>query len=248
MRDSKLTISGYLLIALVMVLSLAFSSAVEALQIKVTDSATSYSKTIDDVDGDTFNNGVINWQGPVGYFNLAMTLGWSKPEIGNTDIPKLELNCNANSYSHTISGIPYTGSTLTIEMSDTGFILAANGLNGFTTSLGGSNRNNTVTLSTWFDNNNGIFVQGSPISSLEFTGGGASYSADKIASTYPGNSPFSVTMVATIMQSGGTSSTKATTQLTGRIIPNPEPGTILLLGLGLLGLGIISRRKAEIEG
>ena len=228
MRDLTLTARGYLLIALVLVVSLAFSSSAQALSIKIWDHIHP-ALVIDDngLEDDSALSGGIAYSGSLGIFNFIVAGGVSKPEIGSKTLPNMDLSLQVKSTA--------TGS-LQIELSDPNFGPLATGY-GLHNQIGGTTWG-SLTFKTYFDISNTLFAHTTEIASLgPFTG---PFSGDKASSVVPGPNeyPYSLTLTADIITPAN-----KTTSFDAEVYPTPEPGTILLLGLGLLGLGVFGRKK-----
>jgi len=236
-RNSNLKISGYLLIALVMVVSLAFSQSAEALQIRISDGINA-DLNFNDTDGDKLlATGIVS----IGNYKLVSGLGKATPWIGTPTQPAIDLSGDAISYG--------SGGILKIQLTETG-LTSISTIGGFLSSIGGTT-DGSVNYDTYFDITNAAFGTGTLISHLGPlpTAGGPGFSGNGNSNTFPTGSPFSLTLAVTINHSASGLVGKETS-FNGSLktTPTPEPGTILLLGLGLLGLGIISKRKMEIEG
>jgi hypothetical protein len=96
----------------------------------------------------------------------------------------------------------------------------------------------TVTESTYYDPNNGVFTKVDPLSTVTFNSNGGAQATNLVASTIPLSTSWSETVEYTITSTGAGSFSD-----TADIAPTPEPTSLALLGSGLLGLAGVARRR-----
>jgi hypothetical protein len=168
--------------------------------------------------------GVVNFNGPLGAgpWIVNVSTAVSKPLLGPR--PTIDLN------SVNLSG--GTG-TVVIMMTDTDFSFGA-GPVSFTSAIGGTT-DGTVSYSTWFDSFNAEFGLTTPLA----VGGpfGPVAFSDTFNNAAVLGGLFSMTQAVQITHSSGFHISSFNAKLS-----IPEPGTLMLLGLGLLSLGFTSRR------
>jgi hypothetical protein len=170
--------------------------------------------------------GAVTFGGSVGNFIVNVSTGITYPVLGASTLPYLDLaSVNVSSPA---------GGTLTIRFTQTDFSNPSGNPFLIGSAIGGVT-DGTVLYRSYFDASNTAFGTASLLGNLgPFSGAFAGSSSDTV--TAPGL--YSLTQVVTITHAGGTpqsSSFNATLRV-------PEPGTAMLLGASLLGIGISTLR------
>lgn len=209
------------------------SEADAALMLRLTSGADSVTVTdggVGDLDG--VANGLISFNsalgGSVGNFNVNVTTGISKPIIGSPQFPQLDLN------SVNVSGSG--AGSISIEVTDTNFTVSGNAL--FASDVGGTTQG-SVSVSTFVDDSNTAFGQATSLADLGPFSGPGTQAFSGSSANYATLAPFSsATIVALITHTEPGQITSFDAAITV-----DAPGTLALLGIGLVGLGLASRRR-----
>ncbi len=186
--------------------------------------------TISDNDPGDCNDlsGAVSWGGRVGDLFLNISTGQTKPVLGSQDYPIMDLLSVNISLG--------TGS-LTLLWTETDFTLSDE-IKGFLSEIHGFTTGN-VTFETYLDTSNEAFGTGVLLNDFESLGSGFIYGSE-IAFVDP-DSPFSLTIVATINHSNWLDLTCFDAHVSPT--PVPEPATVLLLGIGILAICLCGKKK-----
>ena len=176
--------------------------------------------------------GAIGFAGSVGNFVLNFTIGTSKPVIGSV----LEGEINLTS----VNASNFAGDVLTMMVTDTGFENPGGGtaLKPFITSVNSVHIAGSLSVETYFGSNNQEFELGTQVADIGPLGPGSGAGGETTWADV--GSPFSMTMVVTVDHTNIAGLTSFDANFAD---PIPEPRTLALFGIGLLGLGFLSRRS-----
>jgi PEP-CTERM motif len=205
----------------------AVSTANAALMLRLDDPTTAgIEVTVTDQGAGDMNPtaGVIVFMsmGPLGGFSINVSSGINNTTLGSALIPSLDLN--------SINLTMGTGS-LDVYLTDTGFTALGPAM----ISIGGVSAGN-VTYAAWADESNIAFATGNPLGILGPFSGAFSGTTGMVGLA-ASSTPYSLTQRVSIVHSAaGVTSFNATLVV-------PEPGTLVLLGLALVGVAVFARRR-----
>ncbi len=150
------TISKTILaLAAAAMISAGSAYAVPIASLTISDGTTTIVVTDGGASDSNPLSGVITWIGAIGVWNINVDTGFTKPAIGSTTNPNMDLSFAANS---TALGM------LTLTFADSGFTFSGTAMDA----LGGTQGNGSVTDSVQV-NGNSVLSLG-PLTSNPFTG------------------------------------------------------------------------------
>lgn len=221
MKKNVNVLSGAVLASLLCVAPMADA----ALSIQLQSGASQV--TVADGDDGTVN-GIASYIGAVGGWTINNTTGYGVVALGNPWADVLDLfSFNATSSA--------PADDLTVMLTETDLARLDT---SYATHVGGTT-DGVVRFESYLDSGNGAFALTDLMADTGLLSGG-SYSVDEGGSV-SSPTPYSWTIVATISHSGtGLQSTSFDYN-----VKIPEPGTMALFGLGMLGLGFAARHGSK---
>lgn len=212
--------------AMMMLATSAMAVPLTALELTATGAASPvliYDNGTGDVSSAA---GIVAWSGNLGDFLFNIAAGSTAPAIGSAADPQMHLTGFANAGA--------TAGTFTVKFSSTDFGPMGASLNGFISSMNGAG--GVQSLDVYFDAGNALFATTTQIANIN------TINTFDVYNGVPASNPFSLTMIATMNVNPF-----AAASFDNTVAPVPEPGTMMLLGIGMLGMAVYGKRRMNKE-
>ena len=220
--------------SLVTALAVGVAAAANAIPVLRLTTSSGATATIRDGEAGDVNAaaGAVTFVNPLdGQWFVNVTTGLSKPLLGSPNTPELDLN------SVNVSSLPGAG-WLDIELTDTDFTPTTGAT--FLAAIGGTT-GGAVSFKTYFDSSNAEF--GKTTELTNFGGAGPAFSG-MATNVLTSVTSYSLTLLVRITHTG---SPTIQTSSFDAVLKVPEPGTLLLLGMGMLAFATVARRARTVK-
>lgn len=210
---------------------LGLANAANAIPTLYLQNGSNFVEVVDNQAGDTnADAGIITFSGTVGAFDvLNVSTGIS---LQGHNFPYIHFNSIDGSTAE-------TSTTLLLKFSDISFTGSTFPFLAFTAG-GVVGQGGAISYAAYYDTNNTLYGTSSLIGSGSSSQGAFDYTSPAIA--MPSSSFFSLTEILSITHPSSTY-VPIITSFDAEVAPVPEPGTMLLLGAGFLGLAIYGKRR-----
>jgi hypothetical protein len=172
--------------------------------------------------------GMASFMGAIGNFTFSGDMGTGFPLAGTPDVALIDLS--------SLDLTSTLGGTLTISLTETGFAAKPGGA-WFHSAITGNFFNSQATLNSYLDTGNIAFGTGTLLASNLVDNATGDVFEPSIAG------PYSMTEIVTV-----DAGPHSMTSLDAMVIDAPEPGSLSLLGAGLLALTMVARRRRSAVG
>ena len=193
------------------------------LSLQISDTADFSGTVVSAADGD--NDGRVDIISGLGAWIVNATTGFGSPLLGTEWMDELDL------FSANVSG---GEGTIFIRLSDTGY---DRGNASYVTTFGGTT-DGSVAFQSYVDGENVLYGTEMLLSDSGTISTGAFSGSDNGGISMTG--PYSMSIYASVTHGAGVNISSFDYN-----IKVPEPSSLALLGLGLIGAGYASRRKAK---
>jgi hypothetical protein len=221
------------LAVLIGALTLGVQHSAYAITIQLSDGA---APPVTCADGDACDSnpivGAVTFIGSVGNFVLNVSTAITYPVLGSAGFGIIDLN--------SVNVTSNAGGELTLLASEANFTgPIIGGTAPFIFSVVGGTAG-TANFAAFLDDNNALFGMTSSLGTLGPFGGAFSGTTEGIAIAA---APFSLTTKAVFEHPGGFPSVSFSH---ASLTATPEPASLLLLGSGLMGLGLLGRKRFRL--
>ncbi len=222
-------------------LALAAASVSQATpMLQITDGVAAPITISDNLPGDANPQaGAVSFTGVINGWNILVSSGVTKPIIGSSTSPSLDLTWQVTRSS--AAG----GANLTICFSENGFNLTTP--RNFVTDVGGTAgpAGNTVNVRTYYDLGNTELAQTTLLTSHLFTSPPNGFSASDFGGPVPADPSVSFTIKLVLSQAVGSVSSG---DIDLHQVGVPEGGSMVtFLGTALLALGVFAVRRKGLR-
>ncbi len=223
------------MLAIIFAITMVWAGSAMALSISFDDGDNGtdvFTVTDNDSNDQSDLDGQVIYTGSIGQWKVNSLTGTSAPMWGTNEKPMLDMM--SLTLSSTVGGII----AVTVEDTYASFDNLDSTIKGFEASIGGT----TSGVVNFYAYINGTLIDISWADDMTHNGSSFSGAESLLMADIDTGDPFTLSMKAVITQG-----TWSITTFDAQIAPVPEPATMILFGIGLIGIAGVTRKKLNLK-